>query len=514
MTHIDDAALDPTTPVLVGVGQFSERLDDPGYRALSAVDLGAQAALAAIADAGLAPTAVADLDVIVGVRQFEVSHARAVAPLGRSDNYPRSVADRVGVDPARAVYDVVGGDSPQRLVAEFGALIAAGEIETALLVGSEAMSTTRHFAGRDDAPDFTEARGGQLEDRGYEIEDMITPSQVRYGIIGPPSQYALLEHARRARVELSREEYAATMGELFAPLTEVAASNPHSAAPVRRSAAELVEVTAKNRMVADPLPRFLVARDQVNQGAAVLLMSLGRARELGVDPRRWVFLHGYAKARAPRMIERPEMGESPTAAAALNGALESAGVGIDAIDFLDIYSCFPVAVFAATDALGLASDDPRGLTLTGGLPYFGGAGNNYSMHAIAEAVDRVRTRPGSRALVAANGGIISKYAVGIYSTTPRAWQPGVDPQPALDAVPCVETVDEYDGESVVETFTIVPFGGAEMGVLVCRNASGTRFFAQADPDDEKLAEILATGEPLGQRVRTRVVDGKNLAALY
>ncbi|MFT4202064.1 acetyl-CoA acetyltransferase [Gordonia sp. (in: high G+C Gram-positive bacteria)] len=503
--------INPSTPVLVGVGQVSERLDDPDYRALSAVDLGAAAARAALADAGLA--SLDRLDLVVGVRQFEVSHPKAVAPLGRSDNYPRSVTDRLDLEPGHAVYDVVGGDSPQRLVAEAGARIAAGEIDSALLVGSEAMSTARHFADRDDAPDHVEHRGGQLEDRGYEIEDMITASQVRYGLVGPPPQYALLEHARRGRLGLSRESYAKTMGELFAPLSEVAADNPHSAAPTARSAAELIEVTPKNRMVADPYPRFLVARDQVNQGAAVLLTSVGRARELGIDESRWVFLHGHAKARAPRMVERPDMGESQTATAALRGALDSAGVGVEDIDCFDIYSCFPVAVFAACDALDLAPDDPRGLTLTGGLPYFGGAGNNYSMHAIAEAVDRARRTPGSRALVAANGGIISKYAVGIYSTEPREWQPGVDPQPQLDAVPLVESVDEYDGEAAVETFTVMPFAGTEMGILVCRNDAGQRFFAQADPADEQLTELLATGEPLGRRVAVTTSDGRNLARL-
>ncbi|MFT3899308.1 MAG: acetyl-CoA acetyltransferase [Gordonia sp. (in: high G+C Gram-positive bacteria)] len=508
--------IDPSTPVLVGVGQFAERLDDPDYAALSAVDIGARAAAAALADAGLTAQTLGKLDALVGVRQFEASHQNAVAPLGRSDNYPRSVGDRVDLDPELAVYDVVGGDGPQRLVGEFGAKIAAGEMDAVLLVGSEAMSTTRHFARAEDKPDHSEERGGQLEDRGYGLDDMVTMSQVMHGLIGPPSQYALLEHARRARLGLSRDEYAATMGELFAPFTDVAAQNPLSAAPTKRTADEIATVTEKNRMVADPFPRFVIARDQVNQGAAVLLMSVRRARELGIDPSRWVFLHGHAKASAPNLIERADLGSAPQAEAALKGALESAGVSVDDIDFFDIYSCFPVAVFAATDALGLAPDDPRGLTLTGGLPYFGGAGNNYSMHGIAEAVERARQEPGSLGLVAANGGIISKYAVGVYSTTPRPWPAGVDPQPELDAAPRVEGVDEYTGEGVIETFTVTPFGaaaGGVLGILVCRTDDGRRFFAHADPADEKLAALLAGGEPIGARISAHPVDGKNIATL-
>ena len=47
------------------------------------------------------------------------------------------------------------------------------------------------------------------------------------------------------------------------------------------------------------------------------------------------------------------------------------------------------------EALGIDGDDPRGLTLTGGLPYFGGPGNSYSLHAIAETVAEMRDKPGT-----------------------------------------------------------------------------------------------------------------------
>lgn len=46
--------VDPTTPIIVGVGEVSERLNEPG-RGISAVELGAGAATLAVADAGLTP---------------------------------------------------------------------------------------------------------------------------------------------------------------------------------------------------------------------------------------------------------------------------------------------------------------------------------------------------------------------------------------------------------------------------------------------------------------------------
>ena len=44
--------VDPRTPVIVGVGQFTENIDDPSYRGMSAVELATEAAKAALTDTG------------------------------------------------------------------------------------------------------------------------------------------------------------------------------------------------------------------------------------------------------------------------------------------------------------------------------------------------------------------------------------------------------------------------------------------------------------------------------
>src|SRR6201987_5689200 len=202
---------------------------------------------------------------------------------------------------------------------------------------------------------------------------VVTPALVAHGIHAPSTQYALLENARRAAQGRGRGEYAAAMGTLLAPFTEVAAKTPFSAAPVRRSADELVTVTERNRMITDPYPRFVVARDQVNQAAAVLLASVGTAQRLGVARDKWVFLHGQANLVERSLLERAVLGEAPSAVAAVRHALQVAQVGLDDIDFFDFYSCFPIAVFNLIDAIGLSASDPRGLTLTGGVSVFSGA---------------------------------------------------------------------------------------------------------------------------------------------
>ena len=158
---------------------------------------------------------------------------------------------------------------------------------------------------------------GDLEDRGPGLEDMTSRDKVAVGLVGAPAAYALFENARRARLGLSRADYARRMGELFAPFTEIAAGNPLAAASTKRTAAELSQVTPRNRLIADPYPRFLVARDTVNQGAASVLTSLGRARELGLPSRRYVFLAGHADAVEQDLLRRPDLASSPASMAAL-----------------------------------------------------------------------------------------------------------------------------------------------------------------------------------------------------
>jgi acetyl-CoA C-acetyltransferase len=355
---------------------------------------------------------------------------------------------------------------------------------------------------------------GSLEDRGYGLDGLASPHLIAHGLIGGPAQYAVIENARRARLGLSRSAYAASMGALFAPFTSVAAGNPHAAAPVRRSAAELVTVTAANRMIADPYPRYLVAREKVNQGAAVLLMSVAAARRLGVPPERWVFLHGHADLRERDLMARVDLSAGPASVLAARHALEVAGIEVGDLRTIDLYSCFPVPVFNICDGLGLAVDDPRGLTLTGGLPFFGGPGNNYSMHAIAETVQRARQAPGSYGFVGANGGVMSKYSAGVYSTRPAEWVPdrSASLQAEVDGWAAPDEAVAADGWAVVETYTIVHRrDGAETGIVIGRlEADGRRFIARGNDRDLELAGLLATAlEPVGERVYVRSSEAGN-----
>ncbi len=509
------AGVDPSTPVIVGVGQATERLDDADYAALGEADLAARAVTAAFADCGAGADLADSVDVVAAVRSFEKSSPASQSPLGRPDNLPRAVAARTGMDPRRAVEEVTGGQSPQHLVTEFAAEIAAGRAETVVLLGAEVMSTVRHALGSPEPrPDFTETVDGQLEDRGFGIAGLISVEEVKHGLVQPTAQYSLLENARRHRTGLSRADYAEQMGALFAPMTRVAAGNPFAAAPREHTVAELVTPDERNRMVAVPYPRRLIARDQVNQAAAVVLMSVRAAVAAGVPAEKWVFLHGHADVVEQPLMARPDLSRAPAQDAALTEALDMAGLTVDRIAAFDLYSCYPIAVSTVADALGLAADDPRGLTATGGLPYFGGPGNNYSMHGIAEIVARVRREPGSFGMVTANGGMLSKLSVGIYGTEPVAWRPSTSPrlQEQLDRRPAVPLRRYADGPATIESFTVLdPDRDSRYGVVIGRmDDDGARFIGAVAPADAALFERLIVGDdPVGTAVYVRSSAAQN-----
>lgn len=502
------------TPVIVGVGQYTERVTDADYAGLAPYEIAARAALRACEDSGAATGIASSIEAIAATRTFEDSGA-APALFGKSNNFPRSIAKRLGVEPRVAIWTQAGGDSPQTLLIDLCNRLASGQIRVAMMAGAEAISTVRHLGSSGQSRDFNDVCQGSVEDHGSGVEEMLRPYHLTYRLAAAPAAYALCENARRARLGLSKEAYAAGMGQLFAPFTRVAAANRYSSAPVTAmSAAQLVEDGERNRLIAEPYRIRLVARDQVNQGAAVLLTTVGIARELGIPDDRRVFVHGYATLTERELLERQDLGVSPAARLAAMSALQSAGVGVEDIGYFDFYSCFPIAVSnVACDGLGLAPDDARQLTVTGGLPFFGGPGNNYSMHAIATLVEKLRAAPASFGFVGANGGFLSKYAAAVYSARPTHWRAcdSRQLQDEIDALATPPFAERADGAGIVETYTVAcKSGKPAYAVIVGRLAGdGRRFLALSDDADEATLQRMTGSDPLHAAVHVRSTSQGN-----
>lgn len=148
--------------------------------------------------------------------------------------------------------------------------------------------------------------------------------------------------------------------------------------------------------------------------------------------------------------------------------------------------------------------------MTGGLPYAGGPGNDYSTHAIAAMVERLRRKPGARGLVTGLGWYFSRHSAGVYASAPpgAAADPG-EPPAALEAIPAFACPLDpaAEGRGRVETYTVVyeRDGSPERGVVLGRLDDGRRFLANTPPDLE-LLEVLAREEAVG--LRGRVTPGQ------
>ena len=154
-----------------------------------------------------------------------------------------------------------------------------------------------------------------------------------------------------------------------------------------------------NRMVSFPYPKLCTANMQVDQGAAFIVCSAAAARAAGVPEERWVFPLAGADGNDHWFIsERPELHRSPAIRLAGAAALRAGRAGHRRHRLGRPLLVLPRRWCRWRPASsGLALDDPdRPLTLTGGLTFGGGPGNNYTSHGIAQAVGALRERTGQR----------------------------------------------------------------------------------------------------------------------
>lgn len=502
-------SIDPRTPVLVGIAQRVDRDSAPG-KGLSPQDAMAEAAKRAIADSrGQGVTAA--IDAIVVTRLFQDSGFPA--PFGKQNNLPWSVGKRLGANARRHLYGPVGGNTPQMLVNSFAEHIANGDHDVVLLTGCEPIRSQAHAAKAGLTLDWAETAPEDAE-VWPDKTTYATRHERAHGIGLPVNIYPLFENALCAYYGRDPVAHRQAIGELMARFSAVAANNPYAQLPVARSAEEIITPTADNRYIGYPYTKYLNANMFVDQAAALLLMSAAAADRLQVPVGQRVYLHGSADVHEKILIsERVNYWSSPAIRVGAAHALNQAGVSVAELDHIDLYSCFSSAVEIAADAIGLQQDDPRGLTLTGGLPYFGGPGNNYSMHGIAEVAARCRANPGKTGFVFANGGYITKHSFGVWSTSPRPFE-RTDParyQAEVDAMDSPKFTETPSGRGRIETFNVVhDKGKPAYAIIVGReDADDSRFLAVMTDNPGALIDVPV----IGRAIEVRQGEKQNIATL-
>jgi acetyl-CoA C-acetyltransferase len=484
-------------PVVVGAAQFVQR----GVELAEALDplaMLCRVAKQAAQDAGGGAALLESLDTIC-----------LVDAVGwHPENAPALLADALGARATTLITAPIGGETGLSLINGAAARIAAGQSRAAFVGGVHALKSLRAAmqarvrlpwpkGGRGELQLWSDPRPGETE------------LERRHGLEQPTEFYPLFENALRARRRGELQAHRAALGRLFSPMTRVAAQNPYAWFPVERTPDELCAVSSNNRMVAYPYTKYLNAVLDTDQAAGVLLMSSEAARSAGLPRDRSMYWLGgsFAEEKSWFVSERADLSRSEALEACASRALGTSGVAMDEVDFIDFYSCFPVAVELACEAYGLAEDDPRGVTITGGLPYAGGPGSNYTTHAVAAMLERIRGRPGSVGLCTGNGWYLTKHSAALFGSEPRTVHPREEGPKAVGAEP-LQIVSECSGRGRVEAYTVSydREGAPRRGIVLGRLESGERFVANT-PQDRALLEAIVARELCGAPGKVECRDG-------
>ena len=490
-------------PVIVGVGQSVAHWAGDG-KPPTPVSLARDAITAALADSGA--DIASQIDWMAFVRLFQDSIKGNHLPHGTYSDPASTIADAAGLTPKTRIHSIVGGDQPQVLVGEAAATLLAGEARVALITGAEAMSAGKVARRARQRLDWTDDRDLTSQDRGLG-PDLLTAEEISAGLGTPMQTYALFDHALRARWRLSKAAYRKKSAEMLEHYARVANENPFSMFRGDWDAETLARPDGDNRPVADPYLKWHVAQDAVNQGAAVILTTDDHARSLGIPENKWVYLHAHAEATDVHVSAREDHARSVALEKALDAALGQARLTPDQIAHFDLYNCFPSVPFLAAEHLGL---DPlaRPLTVTGGLSFFGGPGNNYSLHAIATMVETLRRDRDSYGLILANGGFMTHEAVGIYAAfPPDGYDPG-DPHALSDEIAAGPQRKLHHAKTVVvEGYTVVEgrFGPA-FAYVAGRTETG-RVIAKVRKGHRATMENLKRRDPLGHQFELSEENG-------
>lgn len=496
--------VDARTPVIVGGGQWSNRVDR-GDDPVEPVDLIAEAFRRAATDSGTPHprTLLAAADAIWVIEMFSWRYPDPGALIGK----------RLGAQPADTARSPVGGNEPQALVTQACRAVTAGDAELVLIGGAEAWRSRNNPGG--EALGWTPNDGPHTPPtarRTGEDAPLNHPAEIAQQIYMPTQVYPLFEQALRHHWGRNVDDHLMAVSELWSRFSQVAAANPHAWSDEAMTPEAIRTPGPDNRWVGWPYTKVMNSNLAVEQGAGLIVTTAERAAAFGVPRDRWIFPLAAAEANDHYAVShRADLHSSPAIRLAGQALFDHTGVRPDDIAHIDLYSCFPSAVEVAATELGLPLTGPqaeRHLTVTGGLAFAGGPWNNYVTHSLATMLGVLRDDPGSVGLVTANGGYLTKHALGLYSTEPPAegFQ-ALSVQDQVDALPHRAVLEPEDSDYTtaqpgqIETWTVMHDrdNQPETAIVAVLLDDGRRAWATAT-DADVLAEFTSDAEQAGRKV--------------
>ena len=489
--------MDPATPVLVGCGQITQRCDDPrnGDEPLDLIE----SALRRAAEDAHCPG-------LLG----KASSIRLTQGLWRYSNPAALLGERFGASKPETALGPISGSTIQMMLTDAAQAISRGQHDVVLIAGGEAENSKRK-ARKLDIELPWEVQTDSKPDLDFASpHEIFLKSEIDAGLRQPATIFSLFENALRAHQGLGIRDHIEGISRLWATFSERAAQNPYAWTQTPRSAEEIRTPTAENRLTAWPYTKFMVSNMVVDQAAALILCSAGTARKLGVPQDRWVYPHSAIDVTwMPHLSHRKNFHSMPAIGHGVRECLALAGLHLDDVDHLDLYSCFPSAVQIAANEIGLSPD--RQMTVTGGLGFAGGPFNSYVAHSIATMMDLLRAHPGENGLVTSIGGWMSKHAFGLYSTRPPESPFGhANLNDKMSELPTRALATGPTSDAKMESYGMTYLAGHPIKAsIACLRGDGARCWAVSE--DPELLKSLTTRELIGCSVK--IDDAMNLEVL-
>jgi len=490
------------TPVIIGVAQKTiSKASLPGPEPLAAWK---EVAKAAAADAGVAAEALA------GIKALAVADCMSWP----YDDRVARVAEALGANPTSRYAGPGSGTSGQTLLNSCADDIRSGKADMALICGGESLATVKHYKKLGQMPPWSFANPELLVNKVNPHANQ-HPSEVAVGLfagVGAVYGFAMRDVARRAHLGIAPDAYRRQLGDLLSSMTEVAAQNPDAWFKESHDADFLITPRDDNRMITYPYTKHMVAIIDVDISAAILMVSEEKADELGVPREKRVYPWTSGYAEDPTYIAvRANLWRSDAMAAASAATFEAAGLSVNDMSYIDLYSCFAAAVNFSRDALGITDKPGNKITVTGGLPYAGGPASSYVLTSIVGMVRKLRADPKAKGLVSGLGKKMTNHVYGVYA----AYPPGANVkqvdqaavQAKVDAIPQRRIDAAYVGPVKVATYTVMhdSKGAISHGAAICDLPNGDRAYARMLDKD-----LLADGERIelvGQQMTIREGEG-------
>ncbi len=481
-------------PTLAGISQITQRVDDPGDAA-SPIELMERAIREAAEDAG-APKMVESLDEIYvpqGTWQY--------------GDPGKILAEQLGSPGARTMVGAISGHIVQILVNRAAQRIAEGKAEIIAIVGGESENSKRRIKREGRELHWSDDVPGEPDERVGGVNFLTNEDEKDCGVIfKATTTFAICDVARRKELGETPAQHRDRISKMYEDMSAISAANPYAWIQDRKTADEIRNPTPGNRMVAYPYTKLMTSNISVDQASALIICSEEAAARYGVPDAKKVYLRASTEmSKTILLSERLELARHPGQKLAAQRALEMGQIAANDIDHIDLYSCFPFAVQAGSEALGRDLDPLP--SLTGGMTFFGGPFGNYVLHSKATMIERLRADPGSIGAIGSVGGSFAHFSYGLYSTDPgEAATPQIDDvSDEFAAMPRHPYAEKFTGDVTVESYTVdVLQEGPERVIFSTLNDDGARVWGRSH-DADLMQALLNDEDPIGRR--GKIQDG-------